>query len=249
MFAAFSFMTRGTGGDREDRRHAGPARVHEGGLHPHPATSSDSRGMGGADPGSGSGKRSITARRWRWASTRTTRIIRRRLQQKMEFVSNDIAAQVEPTDADSAAPISNRTRTRSRRAAVHVPPGVSEPGEARREPRGRRREAAGQLNQAGGKADLACAGRSVFAGPRVQRASGRRRCRQFGEQFATKLVELPAGRWQGPVESGYGLHLVLVSRASRRATAGAFGGARRGAPRVGKRPSDARRTRSSTRSC
>jgi parvulin-like peptidyl-prolyl isomerase len=34
--------------------------------------------------------------------------------------------------------------------------------------------------------------------------------RQFGEAFAAKLGELPLGRWQGPVASGYGAHLVFV---------------------------------------
>ncbi len=33
---------------------------------------------------------------------------------------------------------------------------------------------------------------------------------QFGEAFARAVFELEAGVWQGPVESGYGLHLVRV---------------------------------------
>lgn len=32
----------------------------------------------------------------------------------------------------------------------------------------------------------------------------------FGRDFAGNLVDLEAGKWQGPVLSGYGLHLVLV---------------------------------------
>jgi PPIC-type PPIASE domain len=34
--------------------------------------------------------------------------------------------------------------------------------------------------------------------------------RLFGQAFAARVVELPVGRWAGPVASGYGLHLVLV---------------------------------------
>jgi parvulin-like peptidyl-prolyl isomerase len=34
--------------------------------------------------------------------------------------------------------------------------------------------------------------------------------RQFGAEFAAELLMLPLGRWQGPVKSGYGLHLVRV---------------------------------------
>ena len=35
--------------------------------------------------------------------------------------------------------------------------------------------------------------------------------RQFGDVFAAKLGVLPSGRWQGPVESAFGVHLVFVS--------------------------------------
>jgi hypothetical protein len=35
--------------------------------------------------------------------------------------------------------------------------------------------------------------------------------REFGQQFADALVELEPG-WQGPVFSGYGLHLVFLER-------------------------------------
>ena len=34
--------------------------------------------------------------------------------------------------------------------------------------------------------------------------------RLFGDAFATQLQHLELGRWTGPIESGYGLHLVFV---------------------------------------
>ncbi len=34
----------------------------------------------------------------------------------------------------------------------------------------------------------------------------------FGSDFATQLVALPVGSWEGPVVSGYGLHLVRIDR-------------------------------------
>jgi hypothetical protein len=36
--------------------------------------------------------------------------------------------------------------------------------------------------------------------------------RTFGESFREAVVSLPVGQWQGPVESGYGLHLVNIMR-------------------------------------
>jgi hypothetical protein len=34
--------------------------------------------------------------------------------------------------------------------------------------------------------------------------------RQFGQAFAEQLFQLDTGDWQGPIESGYGLHLVRI---------------------------------------
>ena len=43
-------------------------------------------------------------------------------------------------------------------------------------------------------------------------ASASEVAKQFGEKFAAKLGELSPGKWEGPVESGYGLHLIFVSK-------------------------------------
>ena len=34
--------------------------------------------------------------------------------------------------------------------------------------------------------------------------------RDFGHAFGKAVLDLPVGRWQGPVTSGYGVHLVYV---------------------------------------
>ena len=34
----------------------------------------------------------------------------------------------------------------------------------------------------------------------------------FGQQFAAAVVDLEPGVWSGPIESGYGVHLVFVDR-------------------------------------
>jgi parvulin-like peptidyl-prolyl isomerase len=41
--------------------------------------------------------------------------------------------------------------------------------------------------------------------------SGGEVSKQFGEKFAAKLAELPVGEWRGPIESGYGMHVVIVT--------------------------------------
>ena len=61
-----------------------------------------------------------------------------------------------------------------------------------------------------GKSDPARAGRSVPAGAGLPRPGGADVERLFGRRSPPRSAELPVGRWSGPVESGYGLHLVLV---------------------------------------
>ena len=34
--------------------------------------------------------------------------------------------------------------------------------------------------------------------------------RELGTAFSTAVFELPVGDWHGPIESGYGVHLVRV---------------------------------------
>jgi parvulin-like peptidyl-prolyl isomerase len=35
--------------------------------------------------------------------------------------------------------------------------------------------------------------------------------KQFGDKFTAKLGEISPGQWQGPVESGFGVHVVFLA--------------------------------------
>jgi PPIC-type PPIASE domain len=137
-------------------------------------------------------------------------VIRRRLRQKMEFVSDDLAAQAEPSDADLNAYLqahSDSFRLEQRLTFRQVYLNPEKHGE------NLARDAAqllAQLNQAGKKVDVSAVGdpsllESTFKSVPASEIAG-----EFGEKFAAKVDELSPGRWQGPVESGYGLHLVFV---------------------------------------
>src|ERR1035438_9515045 len=123
-------------------------------------------------------------------------IIRRRLRQKMEFVSDDIVAQVEPTDADltvylQAHPDSFRVEQRITFSQVYFNPEKHGDNMVRDVA-----QQLAELNRIGGKADASALGDSFLlehefaALPRSEIAN------QFGEKFATKLCELSLGRWQ-----------------------------------------------------
>jgi hypothetical protein len=67
------------------------------------------------------------------------------------------------------------------------------------------------LNQAGNKADISVLGDPLMLERSFKAEPGSEIAKQFGDKFAAKLRELAPGQWQGPVESGYGVHLVFIS--------------------------------------
>ena len=67
-----------------------------------------------------------------------------------------------------------------------------------------------RLADAGSDVDPSALGDPMLLPGEYQQASSREIAGRFGASFSTRLAELPVGQWAGPVESGYGLHLVLI---------------------------------------
>jgi PPIC-type PPIASE domain len=139
-------------------------------------------------------------------------VIRRRLRQKMEFLGEDVAGQAEPSDGELQAFLAehpDRFRVPGRLSFTQVYLSPDRRGE---DARGDAERVLVTLNA--GEADPAEVGDPFllerdYRDLRVPDAE-----RLFGRGFAARLVGLPVGRWSGPVESGYGLHLVLVHERS-----------------------------------
>jgi hypothetical protein len=138
-------------------------------------------------------------------------IVRRRLRQKMEFITDDVAALGEPTDDELTGYLkahSDLFRVERRFTFSHVYLNPERRGENLTRDTG---QLLAQLRQAGDKADLSELGDSFLLGYTFQSLPASEVVKLFGEKFAAKLGDLSPGQWQGPVESGYGVHLVLVS--------------------------------------
>jgi hypothetical protein len=137
-------------------------------------------------------------------------IIRQRLRQKMEFISTDVATAAEPTDDDlqrylDAHAEAFRLERRFTFRQVYLNP------ERRRDAVARDATALlAELRKSGVTADVAGLGDPFLHEHEFDALPGSEVAKLFGEQFATALAALDTGRWQGPVESGYGVHLVLV---------------------------------------
>jgi hypothetical protein len=139
-------------------------------------------------------------------------VIRRRLRQKMEFVTDDVTAQAEPTNAELSAylkahPETFRVERRFTFSQVYLNPDRHGQNLARDAELLR-----AKLNEAGVKADVSALGDPFLLNHTFEATPGSEVAKQFGEAFATKLGALSPGQWQGPVESGYGVHLVFVGQ-------------------------------------
>jgi len=143
-------------------------------------------------------------------------VIRRRLQQKMEFIAEDFAAASDPTEAELADYL-----------AKHPDQFAEEPRFTFRQvflssdTRGDRLRAdanqlLADLKKQGTDADIAELGDSSLLPQDLADASRRSVVAQFGSDFANALAKLNSGEWGGPLQSGYGVHLVFVSQRTER---------------------------------
>jgi len=134
-------------------------------------------------------------------------LVRRRLQQKLEFLSEGTAPVPEPTDAQLQAYLQGNVgnfRSEPRLSFRHVY------FSSQREGAGRDSAALLRRLQAGTAVDADTFGDPFLLARRFDQATSSELAQLFGEGFATALQDLPTGSWQGPVTSGFGVHLVRV---------------------------------------
>ena len=149
-------------------------------------------------------------------------IIRRRLRQKMEFLSDESASRLKPSERQlraqlEADPDAYRRDGRISFRQIFLDP--SERGEDLQ------REATALLSRlnapeepsdaSGAGPDPAEAGDSLALLPsRLDQAPRSEVTSLFGRAFADQLFQQKPGAWAGPLESGYGLHLVRIEAIS-----------------------------------
>ncbi len=141
-------------------------------------------------------------------------IVRRRLRQKLEFISEDIAALVEPTESDLAVYLEEHAdafRRPSRLSFRHVYLNRDRRGEAALADAERLLAELEEREAAAVAVDVSALGDSLLLPSVYESLPEGEVAKLFGRDFAARLAEVPSDRWEGPVESGYGLHLVHVS--------------------------------------
>jgi hypothetical protein len=140
-------------------------------------------------------------------------IIRRRLQQKVEFVSDQAAALAAPSDAELEAYLAKNAdafRREPRVTFVQVYLDPARRGAALQADAARLRD-----RLAANSIDAAKAGDSLMLlDARYEDVRQGEVARLFGAEFADEIVRQRPGAWAGPLRSGYGAHLVMVEAVS-----------------------------------
>ncbi len=137
-------------------------------------------------------------------------VIRRRVQQKLELMTEDVAALVQPTEAQLQIFLDEHAAdyaVAERRSFTQIYFNLDE--------RGREGlDAAGALlvelrgDPAAARTDDL--GDRFMLGSRFAGLSPIAVAREFGAEFSEALFSLAPGGWEGPVYSGFGLHLVRI---------------------------------------
>ena len=141
-------------------------------------------------------------------------IVKRRMAQKMQFLAEDVAAAREPTTTELRSWFENNS------AKFAQPPRLSfrhlyfSPDRRGERARDDAQQTLAQL--AGQPVDAMIA--SSLADAFMFQDYYRDRApdylaKEFGPQFALAVAKLAPGSWQGPIESGFGWHLVFVDTA------------------------------------
>jgi hypothetical protein len=137
-------------------------------------------------------------------------VIRRRLRQKMEFISEDVAAAAEPTDAQLQAYLDQHADKFALPATLTFQQVYLSAERRGGAVRADAEKLLAELQAGRGPADPAEAGDATLLPATMEAAAPQVIANAFGEEFARQIDEAPVGQWSGPVESGFGLHLVKV---------------------------------------
>lgn len=137
--------------------------------------------------------------------------IRRRLRLKLETLNEDIAAATPPSDQELKAFLESHPDSFRREPQVAFRQVYLSPDRRGGKADADARNLLARLRAAGPDADLAGLGDPLMMVSNDFPLSADWEIgRLFGEQFRKNVLEIAPGRWEGPVLSGFGLHLVLV---------------------------------------
>jgi parvulin-like peptidyl-prolyl cis-trans isomerase-like protein len=138
-------------------------------------------------------------------------IVRRRMRQKLEFLTEDTITAAPPTDQDLQSWLDehpDKFRVEPRMAFSQVYFNASRGGE---HASAAAAKALARLSGAAKSATPSEVGDATMLPHELALVRVDEIASVFGDEFAQQIAQLETGRWAGPVQSGYGWHLVYVS--------------------------------------
>jgi len=141
-------------------------------------------------------------------------IVRRRLAQKIEFLLEDLGGRAQPSEEDLRAFLAanpERFREPARLTLSQVYVSTEARGESARR---YAEQILVVLREESPEGDPRGQGDASPLEHAYADVEPDGIARIFGADFAARVAPLPSGDWHGPIESGYGLHLVFVHRRS-----------------------------------
>ena len=138
-------------------------------------------------------------------------IVKRRMAQKMQFLAEDVANAHEPTTAELKAWFEKNGKQFALPGRITFRHIYFSPDQRGRQAHDDAANALAKIagQPADSKSAAGLADRFMFQDYYAER-SPEQLAKDFGSEFARAILKLKPGSWQGPVESGYGWHLVFV---------------------------------------
>ena len=139
-------------------------------------------------------------------------IVRRRMRQKLEFLTEDTAAAAPSTDADLQGWLDkhpDKFRVEPTLAFSQVYLNATHAGD---NASAAASKVLAQLDSAGESVAAAELGDTTMLPHQFPLSRVAEIASVFGDEFARRVAQLEGGRWIGPIQSGYGWHIVYVSQ-------------------------------------
>jgi len=137
-------------------------------------------------------------------------VVRRRMAQKMEFITNDLASLAEPGDAELQTYLEKHTDKFAIPGQISYSQVYLNANQRGDQVNADAQKLLEELSQSNADIDISMAGDSFMGGYRFNDETDWQVARIFGKDFTRQLFQVAVGEWLGPIESGYGLHLVRV---------------------------------------
>lgn len=141
-------------------------------------------------------------------------VVRQRMTRKIEFISNDLASIDEPTDTQLLAYLDTHVEKFLLPGKISFSQIYLNTDKRGVQVQTDADKLLNELSQSTTEVDISSLGDSFMGGQVYNSLNDFELSRLFGEIFREQLFELSTGKWVGPVESGYGLHLVRIESRS-----------------------------------